>query len=130
MTSHPSDEGLIAECVWLLIRHTGSYDDYRTTPIAAYAAADLAEHARATASAEWRAATNGLPERDHPEDDASATEWDEWERARLGDYADFAARLSVDPKGAPTSSLFGPDEPEYSVSAVPFFTALKGNPHV
>lgn len=107
--------------VFILVRQTGCYDDYRETPIAAFRSQKKADAGREKAQQEWVAAVEAHPATPYPPDDCSDAEWEAWEATMEAIWQAFKADLTVDPGAAPDGAWGTPDsDTEYSVWRVPF----------
>lgn len=112
---------------FILERHTGSYEDYRTTPILVFLDEKQAKNIASEARAEFEMAKELVPSRKYPEEPhENEAAWDAWEAAREADWARFKGYLTIDPSMAPSGAWSEPEEDiAYHVVAVPFAQGME-----
>ena len=115
------DGEIPSNVVWLLVRQTGIYEDFREVPIRAFQTEEAAVEAREKAFAEFAQAKEKFPEPAWPDDSATDAEWHEWEAAGSARAASFRGSLTVDPECGPTSAwVWFYEDPDWVVQWVPF----------
>ncbi|HEX5183629.1 MAG TPA: hypothetical protein VFW19_10820 [Allosphingosinicella sp.] len=114
--------------ITIVFRQTGDYE-ITQIPIRAFIDNADAEAFSSLAAQEWDAAFKAVPDNlECPGIDASDHEWSKWARRRTRAWGKFRRMLTCDPKAAPVSEWFSPEEPTYHLSTVPL-TSPMDSPH-